>query len=366
MAEPSPETNDAIAAVSTQTVNGASGVPPFVDPAADHPTLVAADEATEAAIIPFAQRPEDDGTRDRTQDEHAPQVADGSRRQGLNGAVRPTAAAQEAESLGREVRVADIRKNKQDARGEKIDFVFFRRRNCFAIYKSSGRIMVQYADDEAEAKEQVANIAELLPLRDRLNYIVNDMKSPHAYQWQIAESLRLGLDGQKDAAKGTMQAAIDNIIATRVSDGRTAYLVYAGMLVVGAVVLLGITAATLWYAGQPTPEGLGYLMLATGSGAMGAMLSTAIALRARTVATDVDWKSNSVDGAMRIMIGLISAAVLYLILDSDVLAGFSLSTRNLTYDAIWKIALLIGFLAGFLERLVPDLLENKLASAMVK
>ena len=59
---------------------------------------------------------------------------------------------------------------------------------------------------------------------------------------------------------------------------------------------------------------------------------------------------------------------LYLILDSDILVNFAVSTEKLApaSDQAWKVALLIGFLAGFMERLVPDLLENKLAPAMAK
>jgi hypothetical protein len=374
MTEPSPET--AIADVSSQAVNGATGMQPFVNPEADHANLAPGDAATEAVILPFAPggnsspqesspgtgaaetrvSAERDGTRDGTQQTAAPAPT-------TPDAETPQSAA------GREVHVADIRKNQQDSRGEKIEFVFCRRRDCFAIYRSSGRIMVQYADKETEAKQQVVNIAELLPLRDRLQYLVSDLDSPHAYQWQIAESLRLGLDGQTDAAKSTMQAAIDNIIAKRVSDGRTAYLLYAGLLVIVAIVLLGAVAAAMWFVEQSTPEfraSLGYLILATASGAMGAMLSTAIALRARTVATDGSRKSNIVDSAIRIMIGVISAAVLYLLLDSELLAKFSLSTKSMAPEVLWKAALLIGFLAGFLERLVPDLLENKLAPALAK
>jgi hypothetical protein len=193
-----------------------------------------------------------------------------------------------------------------DSRGEKIDFVFFMLRDCFAVYWCNGRIMVQYADNDDQYKSQVEAIAELFPLRDRLQYLLSDMPeihgdaardTPHAYEWQIAESLRLGLVGQNDAAKRTMQAAIDNVVGKRVSDGRTSYLIWAGSLVISAIALLVTVSAAMAYFLGYTPEqlrpGLGYLMLATGSGAMGAMLSTAIALRDRTVGTD-GWKSGSV------------------------------------------------------------------------
>jgi hypothetical protein len=309
------------------------------------------------------------------QKERATAPDNSSSRKSGNGSARPAAADALPGADRAEVHVADISKNCPDSRGENIDFVFFTRRKCFAIYQSSGRILVQYADDDAESQKQVANIAELLPLRDRLQYLLSDMDipsdTPHTYRWQIAESLRLGLVGQKDAAKRTMQAAIDNVVAKRVSDGRTSYLIWAGSLVISAIAVLGIVAATIYLFGS-TPErvlpGLGYLMLATGSGAMGAMLSTAIALRDRTVGTD-GWKSNSVDSATRIMIGVISAAVLYALLDSNVLSNFSVSIQHLAKDQsaqVWNVALVVGFLAGFLERLVPNLLEKKLAPALAK
>jgi hypothetical protein len=155
-----------------------------------------------------------------------------------------------------------------------------------------------------------------------------------------------------------------------VSEGRTHYLTYAGGVVILAVALLCAAAAALWFIWHTTPDqvasGLHYLMMATGSGAMGAMLSTAIALRARTVATDVDLKSNAVDSAVRIMIGVISAAALYLILDSNLLDDVKVGATTLKPELDWKLALLVGFAAGFLERLLPDLLEKKLAPAIAK
>jgi hypothetical protein len=265
-------------------------------------------------------------------------------------------------------RVADIRKNSLDGRGEKIDFVFFRRNN-FVIYRSGGKIMVQYADDEATAAKQIADIAELLPLRDRLQSLSSGMVASQACHWQIAETLRLGLDGQKAAARQSMERAIDDINMMRVRRGRIVYLECAGALVVAVVALLGGgAAATEWYWAEALDlksngNGIGLLLMATASGAVGALLSTAIALRARSVAIDGDVLSNAVDSTVRIMIGVISAAALFLMLSSNLLPNVSVATMPLLKsDGItWKIALLIGFAAGFLERLVPDLLEKRLA-----
>jgi hypothetical protein len=292
-----------------------------------------------------------------------PQPASVSLAQAANGAAQPAAASEAPEGTNpAEIGVRDIRKGKTDCRGEKIDYVFFRRRD-YVIYRSGGKILVHYSDNETTLRDQVAHTAELLPLRNRLQYLMKDMTAPTAYHWQIAEAFRLGLDGQRDAAKSIMQGAIDDIVAKRVSKGRTAYLFCTGAA--AGLVACCAGAAAMWFledAVQPftAPS---FLMMATGSGALGALLSTAIALRARTVATDYNLISNAVDSTIRILIGVISAAVLYLILDSNLLQGLHLGSNS---EKPWNLALLAGFLAGFVERLVPDLLENKLAPAMAK
>jgi hypothetical protein len=381
MAKRSQVTRDADVAMQEagadiRAANGGTPLPTLIAPEIADAPLAPANDAQALSAVPGKGSPQDsvgagtsvsisvevDATGQRAAEATSAQTAEGA--QAADEAAAPLAAADAPSDPDfRDLRVTDIRKGQLDCRGEEVEFVYVRRRNLFAIYRSSGRILVQYADDEKEARNQVANIAELLPLRDRLQYLVRDMDSPDAYQWQIAESLRLALDGQKEAAKHMMQGAIDNIIAMGVSQGRTTYLLYAGLSVMAVIALL-VTAASaiIIIKGGDPGFALDSLMQATGSGAIGALLSTAIALRARTLSTDGGWKSNIVDSAARIMIGVISGAVLYLVLASGLGGSLTLPTD----DRAWKIVLLAGFLAGFLERLVPDLLENKVAPAVAK
>jgi len=267
----------------------------------------------------------------------------------------------------RAIYVSDIFKHREDNRGETIDLVFFKR-PAFAIYQSGGKILVHYADDDALAKEQVAKIAELLPLKDRLQYLVQNMDHPERYHWQIAESLRLGLYGQKDPAKDIMQGAIDDIIATRLRNGRIDYLRLTLMIVMGVVALSILAAAALpwiWASAADAKSiqwDLSRLAMAVASGAIGALFSCVAQLRARTVATDGDTASNFVDSVTRIMVGMISAAALVLVIISDLFAEIDFSGAKLSTDTLnWHMVVVLGLLAGFVERLVPDLLEKKLA-----
>jgi hypothetical protein len=67
---------------------------------------------------------------------------------------------------------------------------------------------------------------------------------------------------------------------------------------------------------------------------------------------------------LRALIGVLSAAVLYLILGTGVM--WQIKVGDLTFNPgniVRQLSLLLGFAAGFLERLVPDLLEKKAAWA---
>jgi len=315
----------------------------------------------DAAAIVVPSAPKDDPVARESQPAQAPENA---------ASATGTTPAQGAPTPGSDsqtIRVCDICKHREDIRGEMIDLVFFKRPQ-FAIYQSGGKIMVHYADDDALAREQIAKIAELLPLKDRLQYLVQNADRPERYHWQIAESLRLGLCGQRDAAKNIMQGAIDDINGTRVRKGRVSYLI-ATLIFVTLIVLAAFLASIAihgeWIS-QIEPshnhtQDFLRLALAVAGGAVGALFSCVWQLRARTVAMDGDIVSNVVDSVTRIVIGMVSAVALLLVIISDLSSRIAPTVFDPSLN--WKSVLVIGLLAGFVERLVPDLLEKKLAPA---
>jgi len=97
---------------------------------------------------------------------------------------------------------------------------------------------------------------------------------------------------------------------------------------------------------------------AAAAGAVGAFFSIAVGIRTRTVLPDLLRTSNIMDAALRVTIGFIAGAVLF--------AMMKLGIVNVQIGDLAKggskfselRVILIGFFAGFSERLVPDLLEK--------
>jgi hypothetical protein len=263
--------------------------------------------------------------------------------------------------------VKEIVVEKPDVYGNTI-IQIFNKRPCYAIYvardkKSKESVHVHLSDNQDRADEQIDRLIELNCLRAKLEYLTAGLKARNYYNKQTAVALQAALERDScDQAKEHLQLLVKNATEERACLGRQFYMISAGAVAaVLALILMGIGGNLTGGATQT-----GMLLLSSGAGALGAVLSIFIALRNRTVAPDQDWQTNIIDGAARIGIGVISAFALHLLLTSDFLSnsiasGLSLTGNGAvgTVSAIaWKSALLIGFAGGFLERLVPDLLEK--------
>lgn len=254
-------------------------------------------------------------------------------------------------------KVADVKMGGADSRGEIVDEIYFKRSH-YAVYRCARQVVIQYADEEERATEQIGWTADLISLRDKLQYMIAGRKLPGCYRRPIAEAMRLALENKLVPAKEALEGAVQDVMGYKARVGRTLYLLFAGPLAFLASAALIAVSLFLIDSGH-LPVGL--LLLACSGGSMGALLSIAIALRKRTVAVDDDWKANVVDGMIRLLIGIISAAALFLVLNAGFVANIGTEVMrgdNPNFDAAWQTALIIGFAAGFFERLVPDLLEG--------
>jgi multisubunit Na+/H+ antiporter MnhB subunit len=129
-------------------------------------------------------------------------------------------------------------------------------------------------------------------------------------------------------------------------------------LVGTAAVLIGLLFLVSRF--YPFEEASSNLWLAGKAGLVGAAFSIALAIRGRTVALDTDLIDNVTDGTLRLLIGVVAAGVLLLLLASGILPNLTIGNANFSGSGLnWQMVLVVGFVGGFLERLVPDLLEKK-------
>src|SRR5262249_16326301 len=216
--------------------------------------------------------------------------------------------------------------------------------------RSGNRILVQYADERSIAQDQISKTRELVALGLNLQMLLQDLRNPARYYWEISCALHLALLAENDDATKPMQAPAKKIRELGASRGRAQYLLSA--LSAAATAVAFTIPSVIWLSFKhQSLEGAfnwNFLLLAIAAGAIGAQFSMALSIP-RLEQFDNEWTAN-VEGVLRILVGSIAAALLWLVLDSGLIqvAGLKVTT--------WQYSLVIGFLGGFSERLVPHLL----------
>jgi hypothetical protein len=283
-------------------------------------------------------------------DDRAAPTPDRDEGSSVEGQRQPAPPPPDTQPFG----LKDIQIGKLDGRKIPISYIYAVQDDEYAIYQA-GEVMVHYADDPAKAQAQRKSLLPLSSARAEVNSLLQGLDCREICDRQLAYALQLALDGDVDAAKVTIAAAKAAVLAKRASRGRFQYLKWsygAAALLMGLLFL-----ATRFY---PFEEPSSNLWLAAKAGLIGAAFSIALAIRGRTVALDTDRLDNVTDGTLRLVIGVISAGILLLLFRCGVVPSLKIGDAELKGAALtWQMVLVIGFLGGFLERLVPDLLEKR-------
>ncbi|HEY0834412.1 MAG TPA: hypothetical protein VGE72_10935 [Azospirillum sp.] len=269
-----------------------------------------------------------------------------------------TAVPPASDASSQPLRVADIHAGNYDSRHAEITYVYAAKPSEYAIY-FAGDVMVQYADDPTIEKQQRQSMQALAPVRAELNALLKGWKEPVAYYWKIAYGLQLALDGDGQAGKDALAAARNELLLDRAAAGRLEYLAWAAGA--GAVMLIILAVASRLYPFTHTADNL---WLAAKAGLVGAAFSIALGIRGRSVGLDIDRIDNITDGVLRLGIGVISAGVLLLLIGSGVVPNVKVGDATLSGGQMtWQMVLIVGFVAGFLERLVPNILDKRVPLA---
>lgn len=278
-------------------------------------------------------------------------------------------------------RLADLTKGGEDPRGRAVHDILWSV-DEFKIYKTDQGISPFFSDDPNLAKRQKMAYIALGPDLAAFNHLIHTLKPrtiPFTdqaigvggvgstnlvhYERELARCIAQALLGQAEVARSSL-TDLRRRLAARISNrGRVVHLMINVVLVAIAVagaILFARSSYTSVFQFDVIETGLAIMM-----GSVGALFSTTVRLQSMEVDPTVSPYMHWVYGAQRVLVGALGALIIYYGFKSGVVAGLfqpisgAIDTSQ-SFDPYWLSFICV--LAGFSERLVPNLLDTKAAS----
>ena len=271
-------------------------------------------------------------------------------------------------------KVDDLVVDGRDVAGSQILAIYGRVSGVYAVYRTPERVVTHYADDAALGSDQRQALAGLNALKGEINGLVDGWRASEEHDQQskarlfdrrVGDALIVGLQGDQGYALELLTAVKADILQERTSIARSQYLLAAaGMAVLIVILFSAITSPWFNRSVYGFDGDTNLIWNGAGVGAIGALFSVGIAIRDRSIGTDLQMRDNLIDAALRILIGAISGGIIVCLFRGG-LVGIDLGGRSITSVTAGAslIATVIPFAGGFSERLVGDMLKRTVLNA---
>jgi len=270
--------------------------------------------------------------------------------------------------------VPELQVGQRDERGNVIKYVYARDPDYVVYYSRPARrwwqrgnncegVQAQLSSDPATRKAQRSKLLPLGVDRAKLKALLADWPRRQSYDASIATALQLALDGDESANDPSPKAAQQTLI-----DARTSILGEREVALRAQYVTLTLGLGTLGFTLLAIAHVLIYLSghlggmniwVGTEAGLVGAILSIATGLRRRTVALDIGIRGNLSDCVLRLIIGAVSGGTLILLFATGMVPALHTAQGDMDVASSIQFAILLGIVGGFIEQLVPSLLEKQ-------
>jgi hypothetical protein len=271
-----------------------------------------------------------------------------------------------------------------DSAGRRIIDVYTCAGQRYAIYRTRERVIILYAEDPLVQRAQRRRLSALAPIRSRIDSDLADWRgrdsrfsrlpaTARQYDEQVVGALKEALDcdpqdGNSSNALEILQGVLADITAEKASRARLSYLLWSYAT---AAVLLVVCCAIYGVMGgfeRLDAMSIRSLMHAVLAGVAGTIYSMSLGIQQRAMRNDQRRLDHFTDAMVRISIGALAAFIIETFLLSGAISigfgnGAALSAAKAAdpsgiHPTNWPIEVIAGFLAGFAERLVPDLLNS--------
>lgn len=253
------------------------------------------------------------------------------------------------------MQLSDLKPSEKDAAGIAVVDIYAINSPFYAVYRTRVRVMVHFADEQAIAESQRQRLAALAALRGQINSLIDgwynsknpELKNKAEYlDRRVADALITALEGDMTNASDILTEIRNEVIADRKSRARFLYLISAS---IASFLLSSILVLECIIRHSPDTE------FGVAGGILGAFFSISIGIRSRTIRTDLHWSDNASDAVLRIAVGTIAGFVIVCLYRVGLVSWLTFPTN---ISSPWMTNFVLGFIGGFSERMIPDLLTK--------